>query len=70
MGTDRKLLAKGIQYLTGSLPVIIIGIYLISFSFVNKIYTLTGLGIIVTGFAMYLIFKGIKTIMNSLFNKN
>lgn len=70
MATDKKLLAKGIQYLTGSLPVTFIGIYLISFSFVNKIYTITGLGIVVTGFAMYLMFKGIKTIMRSLFDGN
>ncbi len=68
MATDRQKIFKGIQYLAMSLIVIVIAIYLISFSFINKIYTLTGLGVIAMFTAIYLIFKGINTVVKGFFD--
>ncbi|MFD2891492.1 DUF6095 family protein [Flavobacterium chuncheonense] len=72
MATNRKILAKGIRYLSGALPLLFIGPVVINSSFKNKenpLYPFVlGLGIIICAFAMYLIFKGINTIIKSLFD--
>lgn len=69
MATNKKHILKGLQFLAASLFVTVVGIYTISFSFVNKINTATVLGIIITGFAMFLMFKGITTIMKGIYNE-
>ena len=74
MGTNRKLLAKGIKYLSGCLPLMAIGPIVINSSFKNKgnsfyPYVLS-IGIIICCVAVYLGFKGINTIMKSLFDGN
>ena len=74
MGTNRKLLAKGIKYLSGCLPLMAIGPIVINSSFKNEgrplyPYVLT-IGIIICGVAIYLGFKGINIIMKSLFDGN
>lgn len=72
MATNRKLLLKGIQYLAGALPTVFIGPVIINSAFKNKespLYPyILGLGIIICGLAMFLIFKGINTIVKSLFD--
>lgn len=68
MATNRKTVIKGIQYLAFSLLVIFIAIYTLSFSFLNKFYTLTGLGVIFMFAAIYLIYKGINTIVKGFFD--
>lgn len=68
--TNKEQLFKGIKFLAISLLVSFVAIYLISFSFINKIYTLTGLGVITMFLAIYLIFKGINTIIKSMFDEN
>ncbi|WP_130735058.1 DUF6095 family protein [Flavobacterium sp. J27] len=74
MGTNKKLLAKGIKYLSGTLPLLFIGPIVINSSFKNEEsplypYVLT-IGIIICAIAIYLGFKGINTIMKSLFDGN
>lgn len=74
MGTDRKLLAKGIKYLSGTLPLLFIGPIVINSSLKNEEspyypYVLT-IGILISAIAIYLGFKGINIIMKSLFDGN
>ena len=74
MGTNRKILAKGIKYLTGCLPLMAIGPIVINSSFKNEEspfypYVLS-IGILFCGIAIYLGFRGINTIMKSLFDGN
>ncbi len=73
MGTDKKILAKGLRYMGGALPMILIGPVVIHSSFKNQGHPLyipvLGLGIIFCILAIVLMFKGIQTIMKSLFNQ-
>lgn len=74
MATNRKILAKGIKYLSGCLPLLFIGPIVINSSFKNEesplfLYILI-LGILICGFAIFLGFKGLNTIMKSLFDGN
>lgn len=72
MATDRKILAKGIRYLCGSLPLFFIGPVVIHSSFKNEKHFLfipvLGVGIILCILAMVLMFKGLKTVISSLFD--
>ncbi len=72
MATNKDLLAKGIKYLAGALPLLFIGPSIIYNAFMNQQnvwhYLVLGIGIIACLAAMYLMFKGLKTITNSLFN--
>lgn len=70
MATNRQQIIKGIQYLAFSLLVSFIAVYVISFSFQNKIYTVTGLGVIFMFAAIYLIYKGINTVVKGFFDGN
>ncbi len=71
--TDKKLLSKGIKYLAFTLPLLFLCPYLITLSFINKdnssFYLFIILGIIAGGWALFLFYKGIKTIMDALFEK-
>lgn len=69
MATNRKQVMKGIQYLAFSLLVAFLAVYLLSFSFINKIYTITGLGVIFMFAAIFLIYKGINTVVKGFFNE-
>jgi len=73
MSTDRKILAKGIRYLSGALPLFFIGPVVIHSSFKNQAHPMfipvLGLGIITCLIAIFLVFHGIRTIMRSLFSK-
>ncbi|WP_264550069.1 DUF6095 family protein [Flavobacterium sp. N2820] len=72
MATNKKILVKGIRYLSGALPMLFIGPIIINSAFKNQDNPLypyvLGLGIIGCLFAMFLIYKGIQTILKSLFD--
>ncbi|MFT4697234.1 MAG: hypothetical protein ACI9SJ_000350 [Flavobacteriaceae bacterium] len=69
--TDHKLLAKGLKYMAITLPLLFLCPYLITLSFLNKdnytFYIFFILGIIAGGFAFFFFYKGIKTLMDSIF---
>jgi hypothetical protein len=73
MATDKRILAKGIRYLSGALPLFFIGPVVIHSSFKNEKHFLfipvLGIGIVLCILAMLLMFKGLKTIISSLFDK-
>jgi protein-S-isoprenylcysteine O-methyltransferase Ste14 len=72
MGTNKELLAKGIKYLAGALPLLFIGPVVINNAFMNKQnvwhYLVLAVGIVFCLGAMFLLYFGLKTIMKSLFN--
>ncbi|MFE3866664.1 DUF6095 family protein [Flavobacterium sp. LS2P90] len=72
MATNKELLAKGIKYLAGALPLLFIGPSLIYNAFMNQEniwhYLVLAIGIIACIASMFLMFLGLKTIMKSLFN--
>ena len=69
--TNKELLVKGIKYMAITLPLLFLAPYLLTLSFMNKenefLYIFGGIGIIAGGFAIYFFFKGIKTLMDSIF---
>ncbi|UGS20332.1 DUF6095 family protein [Flavobacterium cyclinae] len=72
MATDKNILAKGIKYLAGALPLLFLGPIIINSAFKNEKhplypYVLT-LGILVALTAMFLIYKGINTLVKSMFD--
>ncbi|HOZ75526.1 MAG TPA: DUF6095 family protein [Flavobacterium sp.] len=71
MATNRELLGKGLKYLGWALPLMFIGPTVIYNAFINKQnvwhYLVLAIGIVAAFFAVYLAFKGLNTIMKSLF---
>jgi hypothetical protein len=69
--TDTKLLFKGLKFMAFALPLLFLAPYLLTLSFLNKetlmFYIFFFLGIIVGVGAVYLCFKGINTILKSIF---
>lgn len=69
---NKELLAKGIKYLTGALPLMFIGPTVIYNAFMNQHtnwhYLVLGVGILVCISAMVLMFLGLKIIMKGIFN--
>jgi len=69
--TDLKLLVKGLKYLVLAIPTLILSAYLITFSGLNKdslpIYIALIPGILAMIATIYLLFKGFKTILKSVF---
>ena len=72
MATNKELLAKGVKYLSGALPLLFIGPAIIHNAFMNKQnvwhYLVLGIGILTCIAAVYFMYLGLKTIMKSLFN--
>jgi hypothetical protein len=72
MATNKELLAKGVKYLSGALPLLFIGPAIIHNAFMNKQnvwhYLVLGIGILICIAAVYFMYLGLKTIMKSLFN--
>ena len=72
--TDRKTLSKGVKYLAGSLPLVMIGPSVLYSAFNNQEHpfyiAVLILGIIATFAAIYLIFKGIVTMVNAFFDRH
>lgn len=71
--TDRKLLTKGVRFLLLALPLFFIGPIIFHSSLKNQNHPLFipvfGLGCALMLASMFLLFKGLQTIMNSLFSK-
>jgi hypothetical protein len=69
---NKVLLAKGIKYLSGALPLMFIGPTVIYNSFMNQHtnwhYLVLAIGIIACLASMYLMFMGLKIIMKGIFN--
>lgn len=69
--TDVELLRKGVKYLAIALPLLFLSPYLITLAFLNTEtiygYVFFGIGFIAGVGAVYLLFKGINTIMKSIF---
>lgn len=72
MSTNKQLLVKGVRYLAFALPLMFLGPSVIHSSFKNQEHPLyipiLGLGIIFCMLSVFLMFKGIQTIMKSLFD--
>lgn len=73
MATDKKILQKGILYLSIAMPLLFLGPVVIHSSFKNQehpyYFVVLGCGILACLGAMLMMFLGIKKIMNSLFKK-
>ncbi|MBZ0326071.1 MAG: DUF6095 family protein [Altibacter sp.] len=69
--TDKQMLVSGIKKLALALPLLILSPYLLTLSFINKdnfmFYLALILGLIAGAAAIYLCFKGINTIIKSMF---
>ena len=69
--TDVKLLKKGLKFLAISLPLLFLSPYLITLSFLNLKtlfgYIVFGVGLLVGICAVYFFFKGINTVIESIF---
>ncbi|MCL9770893.1 DUF6095 family protein [Flavobacterium sp. HXWNR69] len=72
MATDKNVLVKGIKLLAGALPLLFLGPIIINSAFKNEKNPLypyvLALGIIVAIAAMYLIYKGVNTMVKSMFD--
>lgn len=72
MPTNKKILAKGIQYLSGALPLLFIGPVVINTSFKNQNHPyyeiVLGIGVFCCALAIFFMFKGVTTIVKSLFD--
>lgn len=71
MPTKRQLIEKGAKFMLYSLPSMFIGPSVIYNAFINKQniwhYLVLAIGIFICLSAVYLLFKGIKTITDALF---
>jgi hypothetical protein len=71
--TQKDQFFKGINYLFGSLPLIFLGPYGVYNAFINKQnmwhYLVLIIAILICLTAVFLIFRGLKLIMNSIFEK-
>ena len=72
MPTNRNVLSKGIRYLAWALPLLFIGPSVIYNAFINKQnvwhYLVLAIGIGTCFGAVYLMYKGLKTIISSMFD--
>jgi hypothetical protein len=70
--TNKEVLFKGLRYLAGAMPLIFLGPSILYSAFNNKEHPLYVavliLGIVACGGAIFLIFKGINTLMKALFD--
>jgi len=72
MPTNRNVLSKGIRYLAWALPLLFLGPSVVYDAFINKQnvwhYLVLAIGIGLCISAVYFMFKGLKTIINSMFD--
>jgi hypothetical protein len=70
MPTNKTILAKGLKYMGWALPLFFIGPVILHSTFKNQEHILfipiLGLGIIICLLAIFFMFKGLRTILNSL----
>jgi hypothetical protein len=71
--TNKDTLAKGVKYFAGALPLLFIGPSIIYSAFNNQdkplYWPVLILGLLASAAAMFLIFKGIQTLMRALFDE-
>jgi len=69
--TDQKLLIRGLKRLALALPLLVLTTYIFTFGFLNKdtlpLYIFMILGIVFMAGTIYLLFDGIKKILDSIF---
>ncbi|OYQ42022.1 hypothetical protein CHU92_04105 [Flavobacterium cyanobacteriorum] len=72
MPTDKKMLMKGVRYMATALPFMFIGPVVIHSAFKNQghpfFIPVLGLAVITCIFSVFMAFKGINTIIKSLFD--
>lgn len=72
MGTNREVLNKGIKYMAWALPMAFMGPTIIYNGFINKQngwhYLVLAVGIVLCFFAVFFMFKGLNTIVKSMFD--
>lgn len=70
--TNKKILAKGLKFLAGALPLVVVGPSVIFSAFKNQEHPLyipvLLFGILASIAAIFLMFKGINTVVKSLFD--
>ena len=70
--TNKALLVKGLKYLAGALPLAILGPTIIFSAFSNQGHPwyvpILILGLLAAFFSIFLMFKGIGTVMKALFD--
>lgn len=70
--TNKALLGKGLKFMAGALPLIIIGPVVLFSSFKNQDHPwflpILIIGLLALAGAIFLLFKGIRIIMRSLFD--
>ena len=70
--TDKKLLVKGLKRLALAIPLIVLTTYVLTFAFLNKesipIYVFLIPGVLLMGCSIYVIFKGIRLVIQAVFN--
>lgn len=73
MNTNKRILQKGILYLSIAMPLLFLGPVVIHSAFKNQkhpyYFLVLGFGILACLGAMLMLFLGIRKIMNSLFKK-
>lgn len=73
MPTNKIILNKGLKFLSWALLAVFIGPTVVHFAFINKLQPLfpviLGIGVIICFAGIFLIFKGIITIINSMTDK-
>ncbi|MBQ0740611.1 hypothetical protein J9332_40670, partial [Aquimarina celericrescens] len=71
--TNKDTLAKGVKYLAGALPLIFIGPSILYSAFNNQdkalYWPILIIGILMSFGAIFLIFKGIMTLLKALFDE-
>ena len=71
MGTNREVLNKGIKFMAWALPMFFIGPSVIYNAFQNKdsnwYYVVLLVGVLICFGAVYFMFKGLNTIIKSMF---
>ena len=72
MATNKDLLAKGVKYLFGALPLMFIGPSIMYNAFMNKHtnwhYLILAIGCALCITSVYLAFRGLKIMTDALFN--
>jgi hypothetical protein len=70
--TNKKVMMTGVKFMALSLPLMFMGPYFITLGFLNKtnvmFFVFFPIGLILAIAAIYFAFKGIKTIMKSMFD--
>ncbi len=70
--TNKKTLLTGIKFMAVTLPLMFAGPYFITLGFLNKtnsmFYVFFSIGLILSFFAVFFAFRGIKFIIKSVFD--